>query len=73
VEHTFELYTPDGKTVERYPFVQEKQMLQESILQRLQSESWYRLRYHVCRNQERKPCEHWYIVAEHGDVPEDNE
>ena len=73
MEHAFEVYTQAGIEIARYPHTEDKQTLQDGILQGLEFEPWYRVRYHVCRNQERKPCEQWYIVAEHGDVPEDDE
>lgn len=71
MEHAFEIYTPDGKTVERYPYVQDKQTLQDGILDRVASEPWYRVRYHECYNIARRPCKPWQVVAEHGDVPDD--
>lgn len=73
MEHAFEVYTQGGVTVERHPYDNDKQALQDDILVRLESEPWYRVRYHVCRNQERKPCEPWQMVAEHGDVPVEEE
>ena len=71
MEHAFEVYTQAGIEIARYPHTEDKQTLQESILQRLESESWYRVRYHVCHNVARRPCQPWQLVAEHGDVPDD--
>lgn len=34
---------------------------------------WYRIRKHVCRHDEGKPCDPWEVVAEYGDVPESDE
>lgn len=73
MEHVFAIYTPGGDEIERYPADQDRETLEAEILERVAANPWCRVQYHLCRDQERQPCDQWELVAEFGDVPDPTE
>jgi len=73
MRHAIEIYSPNGYEVREYPMNYVKDDILDVITLELQDAEWYRIRYHVCRNDEQQPCDSWETVIVSGDVPESEE
>lgn len=69
MEHAYEIYTASGSTVKNYPASDDRSTIEAGLINGLGSETWYRLRYHLCGNSVQSPCQPWEDVKEKGTLP----
>jgi len=70
MKHSFQIYSPNGIETREFPLSYDKQQCLDGIIAELSGLAWYRIQYHLCRNETQQPCDPWTIEVEHGDVPE---
>ncbi|TDQ39240.1 hypothetical protein [Aureibacillus halotolerans] len=68
--HSFEVYSPSGIEIKEYDTSKTKEQCVTEIVDSLKSVKWYRIRYHLCHNEEQKPCDPWQLEHEHGNIPD---
>lgn len=69
--HKFRITAESINETRSYSVNRDKEMILIDIENELENDEWYQIKYHKCNHDIPEPCKDETIVAEKGEIPEE--